>query len=145
MRVRRFELRLVGAALVVGWTVAAGLVLLAYRPGGPLDAKLKVPGEPCDLACVLILAGGVHRSLPAGTRVMLTGMSIHNRVAPNVSRDERVGATARFDELFRIYLRDMGVETELLDIVDKTSDVPRRIELPPSEWRRLRIVTETSL
>ena len=61
------------------------------------------------------------------------------------SRDEQVGATARFDELFRIYLRDMGVETELLDIVDKTSDVRRRIELPPSEWTRLRIVTETSL
>ena len=115
------------------------------RLGGPLDAKIKVPDEPCDLACVLILAGGVHRSLPAGTKVMLTGMSIRNRLAPNVSKDERVGATQRFDELFRIYLRDMGVEIELLDIVDKNSDVRRRIELPPSEWTRLRIVTETSL
>jgi len=37
VRVRRFELRLVGAALVAGWSVAGGLVLLAYRPGGPLD------------------------------------------------------------------------------------------------------------
>ena len=37
MRVRKFELRLVGAALVAGWVVAAGLVLIAYRPGGPLD------------------------------------------------------------------------------------------------------------
>jgi hypothetical protein len=37
VRVRRFELRLVGAALVAGWTVAAALVVLAYRPGGPLD------------------------------------------------------------------------------------------------------------
>jgi hypothetical protein len=115
------------------------------RLGGPLDGTIKRPDEPCDLTCVLILAGGVHRSLPAGTRVMLTGMSIHNRLAPNVSKDERGGATARFDELFRIYLRDMGVETELLDIVDKTSDVHRRIELPPAEWTRLRIVTETAL
>ena len=115
------------------------------RQGGPLDATMKVPDEPCDLACVLILAGGVHRSLPAGTKVTLTGMSIKNRLAPNVSGDERAGASARFDELFRIYLRDMGVETELLDIVDKTSDVRRRIELPPSELTRLRIVTETSL
>jgi hypothetical protein len=115
------------------------------RLGGPLDAAIKRPDEPCDLTCVLILAGGVHRSLPAGTKVMLTGMSIHNRLAPNVSKDERGGATARFDELFRIYLRDMGVETELLDIVDKTSDVHRRIELPPAEWTRLRIVTETAL
>ncbi len=37
VRVRKFELRLVGAALVAGWLVAAGLVLIAYRPGGPLD------------------------------------------------------------------------------------------------------------
>src|SRR6187401_2120588 len=37
MRVRAFELRLIGVALVVCWSIAAGLVLLAYRPGGPLD------------------------------------------------------------------------------------------------------------
>src|SRR5258708_6495670 len=36
------------------------------RPGGPLEAKMKLPNDPCDLACVLILAGGVHRSLPVG-------------------------------------------------------------------------------
>jgi len=113
------------------------------RPGGPLEAKIKRPDDPCDLTCVLILAGGVHRSLPAGARVVLSGMSIHNRMAPNVSKGEQVGATARFDELFRIYLRDMGVETELLDIMDNISD--GRIELPPAEWTRLRIVTEMAL
>ena len=37
MRVRRFELRLIAVALVACWAVAAGLVLLAYRPGGPFD------------------------------------------------------------------------------------------------------------
>ncbi len=37
MRVRAFELRLIAVALVVCWSVAAGLVLLAYRPGGPFD------------------------------------------------------------------------------------------------------------
>ena len=37
MRVRTFELRLIAVALVVCWSIAAGLVLLAYRPGGPLD------------------------------------------------------------------------------------------------------------
>jgi hypothetical protein len=37
VRVRRFELRLIAVALVVCWSVAAGLVLLAYRPGGPFD------------------------------------------------------------------------------------------------------------
>ncbi|HBY25151.1 MAG TPA: hypothetical protein DEH75_01120, partial [Bradyrhizobium sp.] len=29
------------------------------RPGGPLDAKEKPSGTACDLACVLVLAGGV--------------------------------------------------------------------------------------
>ena len=115
------------------------------RPGGPLDAKLKVTDEPCDLACVLILAGEVHRTLPAGAKIMLSGMSIHNRLAPHVSKDERAGATTRFDELFRIYLREMGVETEVLDIAERTSDVRRPIELPASEWSRLHIVTATSL
>jgi hypothetical protein len=37
MRVRRFELRLIAIALLVAWSVAAALVLLAYRPGGPYD------------------------------------------------------------------------------------------------------------
>lgn len=37
MRVRRFELRLIAIGLFAAWTLAGGLVLLAYRPGGPLD------------------------------------------------------------------------------------------------------------
>jgi hypothetical protein len=117
------------------------------RPGGPLDARLNAPNDaaPCDLACVLMLAGGIHRSLPAGSSVILSGMSIHNRLAPNVSRDEREGASMRFGELFRIYLRDMGVETELLDIVDRNSEARPQTELPPAEWARLRIVTSLSL
>jgi hypothetical protein len=115
------------------------------RPGGPLDAKLTLPDASCDLACVLMLAGGIHRSLPPGTKVVVSGMSIRNRLAPNVSDERRQGLTVRFGELFRIYLRDMGVETELLDVVDRNSESRRRIEMPPSEWIRLRIVTALSL
>jgi hypothetical protein len=37
MRVRRFELRILAAVLTAGWGLACGLVLLAYRPGGPAD------------------------------------------------------------------------------------------------------------
>jgi hypothetical protein len=77
--------------------------------------------------------------------VILSGMSIHNRLAPNVSRDEREGASTRFGELFRIYLRDMGVETELLEIVDRNSEAQRQTDLPRGEWIRLRIVTALSL
>jgi len=110
------------------------------RPGGPLEARLKSPGAPCDFACVLMLAGGVHRSLPTGTRVVLTGMALHNRMAPNVPPEARDTLPGRYGEQFRKYLRDMGVETELLDIVDRQGESNRAVEMPPSEWTRLHIV-----
>ena len=37
MRVRRLGLRLIALALIGAWGLAAALILLAYRPGGPLD------------------------------------------------------------------------------------------------------------
>lgn len=37
MRVRIFELRLLAAGLTALWAFAAGLVLVGYRPGGPID------------------------------------------------------------------------------------------------------------
>jgi hypothetical protein len=115
------------------------------RPGGPLDARLNRPDAPCDLVCALMLAGGVHRSLPHGNRMILSGMVIHNRLAPNVSDERRENLTARFAEQFRMYLRDMGVEPELLDIADKNSESGHATEIPPSEWLRLHVVTESSL
>jgi len=90
----------------------------------------------------MILAGGVHRSLPPGTRVILTGRAIRNRLAPNVSDEQREALTARFGEQFRAYLREMGVDVELLDIVDRNSESRGATELPPAEWVRLRIVTD---
>jgi hypothetical protein len=115
------------------------------RPGGALEARINLSDTRCDLACVLVLAGGVHRSLPPGTRMILTGMFIHNRLAPNVSDQHREGLTARFGEQFRLYLREMGVDPEMLDIIDRNPEPRRGIELPPSEWLRLRIVTAASL
>jgi hypothetical protein len=111
------------------------------RPGGPLEATLDTSAAHCDIACVLILAGGIHRTLPAGARVILTGMAIHNRLAPNVSDEHRESLTVIFGEQFRVYLREMGVDTELLDIVDRNSAKQRATELSPSEWTRLHIVT----
>ena len=112
------------------------------RPGGPLDSRLSLSDPRCDLACVMILAGGVHRSLAPDTRVVLTGRAIRNRLAPNVSEEQREALTARFGDQFRAYLREMGVDVELLDIVDRNSESQRATELPPAEWARLRIVTE---
>ena len=111
------------------------------RPGGPLNAGIASQYAPCDFACVLILAGGIHRTLPAGTRVVLTGMLLRNRLAPNVSQEARDTLPERYGEQLRKYLHDMGVETELLDIVDAQGESRRGIEMPASEWVRLRIVT----
>jgi hypothetical protein len=111
------------------------------RPGGPLEATLNAAEARCDIACVLILAGGIHRSLHSGTRVILTSMAIHNRLAPNVSEEHRESLTVIFGEQFRVYLREMGVDTELLDIVDRNSAQRHATELSPSDWTRLHLVT----
>jgi hypothetical protein len=111
------------------------------RPGGPLEATLDTRDASCDLACVLMLAGGIHRSLPSGTRVILTGMEIHNRLAPNVSDERREGLTTLWGQQFRVYLRQMGVDAELLDMVDHNAEQHHTTELSPSDWTRLHIVT----
>jgi hypothetical protein len=91
------------------------------RPGGSLDGKLKVAGQSCDLGWVLTLVGG-NSSQPSGRdHVMLGGMAIHNRLAPNVSEERRQGLTTLFGGQFR-----------LLDIVDKNSEARRETELPAS-------------
>jgi hypothetical protein len=68
---------------------------------------------------------------------------ISNRLAPNMSDEAREGIAARHGELFRLYLRAMGVDPELLDIVDRNWELGRATELPPAEWARLRIVTDS--
>jgi hypothetical protein len=113
------------------------------RQGGPLEARMNLSEPRCDLPCVLILAGGVHRSLPPATRMRLTGGFISSRLAPNMSDEAREGLTVRHAELYRLYLREMGVEPELLDIVDRNWASRQATELPPSEWARLRIVTDS--
>ncbi len=68
MRVRIFELRLIAAGLTILWTIVAALVLLGYRPGGPID----------------ILVG-----LAAGPPVLIAAMGL---VWPPAARDDRVFA-----------------------------------------------------
>lgn len=111
------------------------------RPGGPLEATLNTKGARCDIACVLILSGGIHRTLHATTHVILTGMAIHNRLAPNVSDEHRESLTTIYGEQFRVYLREMGVDTELLDIVDRNSAEQHATEVPRADWARLHLVT----
>ena len=53
MRVRTFELRLIALALAACWIDAALLVLIAYRPGGPIDIAVGVAAlVPAGIALV---------------------------------------------------------------------------------------------
>jgi hypothetical protein len=42
VRVRQFELRLLAVGLTILWTVGGGIVLVGYRPGGPVDLLVGV-------------------------------------------------------------------------------------------------------
>jgi hypothetical protein len=69
VRVRTFELRLIGIALVACWIVAAGLVLFAYRPGGPVDVAV---GVAALLPAVVALVGVVWPPVARGDRAFAT-------------------------------------------------------------------------
>lgn len=110
------------------------------RPGGPLEAGLSTV-RTCDTACVLILAGGIHRIIAPGTRVVLSGREVRSLRAPNISDERRTALTIAHDQEFRAYLREMGVETEVMDIVDQDSGLKRSTLVPESDWTRLHLIT----
>ncbi|HEY7522590.1 MAG TPA: hypothetical protein VH720_02895 [Candidatus Limnocylindrales bacterium] len=66
MRVRTLELRLIAAALFASWTLAAALVLLGYRPGGPVDLLV---GASAALPALVALAALVWPPVGRGDRV----------------------------------------------------------------------------
>jgi hypothetical protein len=69
VRVRTFELRLIGIALAACWIVAAGLVLVAYRPGGPVDVAV---GLAALLPAVVAIAGVIWPPVARGDRAFTT-------------------------------------------------------------------------
>src|SRR6476660_6427462 len=73
MRVRRFELRLIAVALVVCWSIAAGLVLLAYRPGGPFDV---IVGLTAMSPIAIALAGAIWPPVARGNNAFPVMVSI---------------------------------------------------------------------
>jgi hypothetical protein len=115
------------------------------RQGGPVNASINISGARCDVACVLILAGGVHRSLPATTRVVLGSMQIRNRLGLNVSDERREGLTTLFGNQFRLYLTQMGIDVELLNVIEQNSKKAGGTELSPDSWTRLGITNVPAL
>jgi len=137
----------IGRTLVDGCRdKSQGDCLALKRSGGPLEAKLDASRMLCENSCLLMLAGGVHRSLPPDTTVELVGMEIRNRLAPNVSAEHRAGLTTYYGEQARQYLREMGIDPGLLDIVDRNwADHKRPTEMPPAAWLKFGLVTSGAL
>jgi hypothetical protein len=73
VRVRTFELRLIAFTLAACWVVAAGLVLLSYRPGGPIDIAV---GVAALLPALVALAGVVWPPVARGDRAFAAMVSL---------------------------------------------------------------------
>lgn len=72
VRVRTFELRLIALVLTACWAVAAGLLLVDYRPGGPIDVAV---GLAAMLPASVALVGAIWPPVARGDRafaVMVT-------------------------------------------------------------------------
>ena len=130
--------------LICARETEAACFALKRAAASPLNAQRHTTRIVCDITCVIMLAGGVRRHIPPGTRVMITGMDVRNRMGANVSDEHREGLTKVYSEQFRRYFTEMGVDAELLEMLARASSLPNRVELPASEWLRLRLVTDAA-
>lgn len=73
MRVRTFELRLIALALAGCWVIAAGVVLIGYRPGGPIDVGV---GVAALLPALVALAGFAWPPVARGDRAFAAIVSL---------------------------------------------------------------------
>jgi hypothetical protein len=110
------------------------------RAGKPLNATL-VPSKACGVACVLGLAGGVRRTVPDATTVVIGGMWVPNRIGLAADAPFREGRHVRFRDLIKVHLTQMGVDPQVADMVEEHYNSPRATELSREDIARLRIVT----
>jgi len=145
IRERGLDVSVAGTRLAQCWGASETACFALKQGGGPLEGNIDRSFVDCDIVCVLILAGGVNRTLPANARVVVRPPHIRNRLAPNVSPERREGVKARFDEQVRLYLTEMGVSTEVADIIDQAAASGRAIAIRRDGWLRLHIVTRLAL
>jgi hypothetical protein len=136
-----------GFDTMVGQTVVEGCRDLPQpectalkRAGPPVKARV-VPSRICDIACLLSFAGGVRRTLPDATTVIISGMFIPNRIGLAATAPFREGRHEKYRDLVKVHLTEMGVDPRVADIMDRNYDPPRSTELSRDEVVRLRIVT----
>ena len=132
----------VGKTVVAQCADATAAACFALKRGGkPLEAEIDTSFVGCDVVCVLILAGGVHRTLPAGAKVVIGAMQIRNRLAPNVSDERRQGLQTLYGDQFRLYLTQMGVHAEIVDMIERNAETGATARLSRDDWLRLGLVT----
>lgn len=135
----------VGKTVVAGCADAAEAVCFALKRGGKsLDAAVDISAVQCDIACVLILAGGVHRTLPADAKVIIGPTHVRDRFAPNVSEERQKGLLAFYGDQFRLYLTQMGVATDVAGIIEQNAASGRATQILRAGWLRFGIVTGTA-
>lgn len=82
---RWFELRLLAAALTVLWAAGGGLVLVAYRPGGPIDLLVGVAASlPLPVAVAGLIWPPVTRSGRAFAGVIWLGVAAGLLLVPSI-------------------------------------------------------------
>jgi len=130
-----------GKTVVAGCADATEIACLALkRSGKSLDAAIDTSTVECDTVCVLILAGGVHRTLPAGAKVIIGTTHVRDRLAPNVSEERQKGLLAYYGDQYRIYLKQMGVATDVVGIIEQNAASGRATQILRADWLRLGIV-----
>jgi hypothetical protein len=122
------------------WGLSESDCVALKRSGASLHASLSSI-KTCDLACVLILAGGVRRTLPEDTTVVIHSSQVFSRLGLNVSDEHRQGIHARFREQSKIYFAQMGLDPALADIIEENYGIARSTQLSRADVTRLRIVT----
>lgn len=85
MRVRTLQLRLLAAALAVLWSVSAAIVLVGYRPGGPLDVAVGLASvAPVLVAFAAIAWPPVVRGSGAYAGVVWLGLAAALLIIPSL-------------------------------------------------------------
>jgi len=135
------------AVTVVKDCVSAGAAecLAAKRAGKSVDATLDTSSVLCSNACVLMLAGGVNRTMPSAAQVILSGIEVRNRLGPKVPDAHVQGVRSRQSERERLYFTQMGVSEKVVDIFERSTETRQPIRLKPEQWLQLRIVTAVLL
>jgi hypothetical protein len=145
IRTRGFDVR-AAATRVKGCGGLDEAACAALKRGGqPLDAALDDSSVICNFDCVLILAGGINRTLPSTAQVVLGGTHIRNRLGPKVPGEHAEGLHSHFNEQYRLYLTQMGVSAQIVDIIERNSETGRTARLNSEDWLKLRVVTAISL